>query len=336
MHRSFGVRDLSEGAIMIVITMMIIICSVYIPGFMMLGLLAASVPAACLAMRRNIITAGIAVIACTLLSIFVTHSIIGAVEIALLMILPGIAAGICFRKHTDFFLALMLVCACVIAGMMFSIFILNIMTEGNGISGIIEESSAMVEQAIKNVISNTYVGIQNISSEKLSESVGEIVTQIKEMILFYFPCGIFIVAVVIAYLQLMLCAFIIRRTHSGFPTIVPFNRMKAPKSMCYITAGLFLLSLFMSQDNVIDATLMNLNVILYFIIGICGFSLVDNQIARKIPGGIFRVMIYLGAIMLGGALIGLLLNGLILLGMMDSMLDFRKLGKAGEDYAGKK
>lgn len=336
MQNNFGIKDLTEGAMLTALTMGIIICAAYIPGFMIVGMVASSVPMACLVIRRNIITSVISVIVCIALSIFITHSIVGAIEVACIMILPGFAAGVCFYKRTNFFVSLISVCSCVIAGMIFSIFMLNTATNGNGIKGIIEEVAAPFEQTLKNIISNTYNGIQKISTEELSEAVAEIITQIKEMILFYFPSAVLIIAVVFGYLQLMLCAFIVKKTRSGFPNIIPFNRMKAPKSMCYLTAVLFLMSLFMSQSSVVDAALMNVNIILYFIIGICGFSLIDDRVAQKIPGGIFRVMIYIGAVMLGGALIGFLLNGLILVGMLDSMIDFRKLGKAGENYADKK
>lgn len=335
MRRAFSIRDLTEGALMTALTMVVIISSAYIPGFTIIGMFAACVPIACLTMRRNFITAGIAVVVCAFLSIFITHSLVGTVELTLIMILPGFVTGICFYKRINFFTALSLVCGCVVAGMIFAIFMLNLLTNGEGLQGLLDESMLVFEQTIRTVISNAYSGMQKVSQEELMAVITEIEKQIKDTILLYFPSFVIIISLVIGYLQTMLSAFVIKRTRSGVPPIVPFQCMKAPKSMCYLTAILFLLSLFMSQDNVLDAALLNVNLILYFLIGICGFSFVDAKIAQKIPGGVFRIMVYVGAIMLGGALIGFLFNGLILLGILDSMMDFRRLGKAGKDYAGK-
>ncbi len=336
MRKAFGIRDLTEGALMVALTMVIIICSVYIPGFSMIGMLAACVPVACLSMRRNVVTAAVAVAVCSVCCVFITHSIGAAVELTLMMILPGMAAGVCFSKRANFFTALFSACFMVVLGMIYAILVWNAATDGQGILDALEESMTLFEQTLRTVVSNTYGGIQKLPPEEIAAAITQIIAQVKETVLFYFPSALLIFAMVLGYLQIMLCAFVIKRTRSGFPAVVPFNRMKAPKSMCYLTVVLFLLSLFMTRDSVVDAALMNVNTILYFIIGVCGFSFIDAKVAQKIPGGIFRVMIYVGAIMLGGALIGFLLNGLILLGMLDSMVDFRRLGKAGEDDAGEK
>lgn len=320
---------------MTALTLVIIAGALYIPGFYIFGIVTACVPIACLTLRRNPVTAGIAVLACALLSIFITRSVAGAIELSVMMVLPGFAAGICFSKRTNFFIALFSACLAVILGMVFAIFMLNLATDGSGIQGMLDEAISVTEQTLQSVLSNAYRGAQNVSQEELASAVSEITTRAKEMILLYFPSALLILSLVIGYLQTRLCIFVIKRTRSGFVQALPFSRMKAPKSMCYMCAALFLVSLFMTRASAVNAAFLNVNAVLYFILGVCGFSFIDFKVTHKIPGGIYRVMIYAGVFMLGGMLIGVLFNALILLGMMDSIVDFRKLGKAGKDYAGK-
>ena len=328
--QKLSIRDLAEGALLAAVTAVLALMTAYLPVFPLFGVFLTGAPMACLAVRRHTAASVIASAAVWGLCALLLGGVLNGTELFLLTVLPGLAAGICFRKHTGFFTLLAAVCASVLASFLFSFLVLKILTDGKGFEEIIGQSVDMAEQMLVQTLQNSS-RLRQIPQETISEAAAEIGSAMKSMIQFYLPTIILVMALVIGYVQVRLYAFFAERTRSGYPDILPFGRMKAPKSMCYLTAALFIMTLFLREGSVFDAALANVASILYFIIGVCGFSFLDAKLSAKLPAGPARFAVYVAAFMLMGMLAGLIWNLLILAGMVDSIFDFRKLGKAVDD-----
>lgn len=110
-----------------------------------------------------------------------------------------------------------------------------------------------------------------------------------------------------------------------------FNQLQMPKSTSFAMAVLFIISFFTGTSN-LSGAITNVIIVLSAFYMVCGISVTDAFLSKKISRPILKLIIYAIALC-GSAFIGIIIpffslpSALLLLGVIDSSLDFRRLRK---------
>ncbi len=316
-------RGLREGAMMVALTVILVLLTWYVPLFSIVGTFACAVPMACLAARNNPKTVVLALFSILIITALTIGSILSAISILLMSVLPGAVAGNCLGKDRPFFVALFATCVAVCIGWIAEIFVIDMFLSEQGIEGMIGEMTAQFSEIIGSITSKVPSEEMNgIDIEKLTTTM---VKLMEDTFRLYFPSMVIISSMVIGYIIIMFCAFVLKRTKTKDVKVVSFSRLKAPRSMSTVAVISYLFFIFMGSETTLGAVLANVVFVLYTIIGICGLSLLDNKLGKKIKSAVVRIIIYILVFTLGGVFLNLVLNGLVIAGILDSAYNFRHI-----------
>ncbi len=256
--------------------------------------------------------------------------IINAVTAVVLFVFPGMVAGYMFGTKQPFFSTLITTCAMVAAAWILEFAVLD---KFWGIS---------IEQLINNGVNSAAATISDVvmkmnQSGFLPEEVDpekfipEVIIATKGVIQTYFPAFIVVLSMLMGYITVRLSGFAIRKTKAATDIeIIPFSKMGAPRSMCYVLILAYLASLFSATGSQWWAIIANIVFVLSLILGICGLSLVDYMFSKKIRNVILRFLIYIGVVFTASFLLTIILDILVLVAVFDSTRDFRKIRNTEE------
>ncbi len=314
-------KGLREGAMMVALTVILVLLTWYVPMFSLIGTFACAVPMACLSARCGLRASVPAVVATLVISALFTGSIVSAVSIVLMSVLPGAIAGYFLGRRSPFFVTLFGTCAAVCVGWIAEILLLDVLVADGGIEKMFAEITGQFSEIMKTVT-------ESMESEGAAEAEKIIKTLTDAMgytFRLYFPSLVIISSMVIGYIIIMLCAFVIKRTKSKDVKVLPFSRLKAPKNMSTVAVIAYICYMLAGNESTFSAVLANVVLVLYAIIGICGLSLLDSKLGKKIKSGIARIIIYAVVFLFGGLFLSLILNALVIAGILDSAYNFRKI-----------
>ncbi len=316
---------------MIAVTVVLILMTWYVPFFSVIGMFICGVPMACLVARNGWKTTAIALVGVFAVTFLVTGSILSAVSMMLMSILPGAVAGVCLGKEINFFTTLLITCLAVCIGWLFEVFVIDNLIHGEGIDAMLNEMLSQFRQIFEATMANLPA---EMDSGELQKAVEETIEMMSYMFRLYFPSIVIVSSMIIGYVIVRFCSFFIKRLKIRDIYTVPFSMLKAPKSMCFAAVVLYLISIFGNKDGAFWAVSANVVLILYTIIGICGLSLLDNKLSKKIPKGGVRALIYAALFLLGGGLVAMAANLLVIVGIIDSSHNFRKISEGDQPFEG--
>ena len=327
-------KALREGAMMVALTVIFILISVYVPVLSFLGTLAAPVPMAALAARNGLRPVWIAVFAVFALTVFVTGgNILSAVSTVLMSVIPGAVCGYFLGKRAPFFNTLFATCIAVCVGWVFELLAIN-MFAGDGIDEMFtqfgEQIKAMSEAMLQSIPQSQLDALGVSSAAEMMDAVLEAVQYTVRV---YLPSFVIVSAMVTGYITLRISAFVIRRAKIAEVSVVKFSMMKAPKSMSVALLVFYVIHLFSTPGSLVWLVLANIVMVLYTIMSVCGLSFIDYKFKEKIRSAWARGAIYLVALLLASTFVSILSTVLIIIGILDSGRDFRKIG-ATENYGG--
>lgn len=316
-------RGLREGAMMVALTVILVLLTWYVPLFSIVGTFACAVPMACLAARNNLKTVILALVSILIITSLTIGSILSAISILFMSVLPGAVAGYYLGKRSSFFVALFATCIAVCIGWVAEIFIVDMFLAEKGIEGILGDFTAQFSEIIGSITSRIPAEEMNgVDIEKLTTTM---VQTMENTFRLYFPSMVIISSMVIGYIIIMFCAFILKRTKTKDVKIVSFSMLKAPRSMSTVAVIAYLFFILMGAETTFGAVLANAVFVLYTIVGICGLSLLDNKLGKKIKSAVVRIIIYILVFMFGGMFLSLILNALVIAGILDSAYNFRHI-----------
>ncbi len=321
-------RGLREGAMMVALTVILILLTWYVPLFSVVGTFACAVPIACLAARNNIKTVAIALVSILIITVLTIGSLLSAVSMLLMSVLPGAVAGFYLGKRSPFFTSLIATCIAVCIGWMFEIFLIDAFLSEQGINGVIGEITGSFTEIMTSLTNRLATEEMNgVDIEKLTKNLIETMEYTFRL---YFPSMVIISSMVIGYIIVMICSFVIKRTKIKDVEVVSFSSLKAPRSMSTVAVISYLIIMVMGAETTVGAVLANVVFVLYTIIGVCGLSLLDYKFRKKIKSAVVRIIIYVLIFMFGGVFLNFILNGLVIAGILDSAYNFRRIDNEKE------
>lgn len=318
-------KAVREGAMMIALTVILVLMTYYVPFFSMIGTFLCGVPMAALAVRNGLKAALPAVLGVLAVTAIVTGSFIAALSTVLISVVPGLAAGWCMGKEKPFFTTLAVCCLAVCAGFLIEFFVIDKVFTGQGAEAMIKESVDLFREILEKVIASG-----GDRAKALSEVMDEALAMAEYMIKLYFPAMVIAVSAVYGYVIMRLSAFILRRANIKKVYVVPFSRMKAPRSMANVAVLIYACSIFMKQDTLIWSVAANATAVLLGMVGVCGLSLVDYKLGLKLPKSGVRALIYAAVFFMGGFLFVIAAYILVFAGLFDSTRNYRQIDSQTE------
>ncbi len=322
-------KGLREGAMMVALTAVLILATRYVPFFGIICTFACGIPLAALAARNGFKVTIPAIIAVFGVTILVAGDFFTALSMVFMSVLPGGVAGYMLGKKHSFFTALFAVCVTICLGWLAELLVIELFLAG-GIDQMIAQSlngSRVILDNMIQTVTGSGVLPEGVSADEFADMLFD---ETEKIIRLYMPTFVIIMSMIEGYITMRLCGFVISRAKLAQVEIIPFSRIKAPNSMCTVALISYLVFIFSGTSTVFGSLLANLVFIMYTIIGVCGFSVVDFKLKEKIKSAWARSGIYFAMFIFGGVLMVYIILGLIVVGFLDSKRDFRKLGVAGE------
>lgn len=324
------VKALADGAVCTALTVLLLLIAVYVPPLAIFSVCIAGTPLIVLGVRHG---AGISSIACvaSILVLFVlTGDFLSALLLGIVDLLPGVVIGYAIFEKAKFKTIAFSAAGAVMFGLMLQLMLLNASGGGNGIEKLVDGTLDNTKEILSGIISK--LPSAGEQGKEVLAVLNSVFDQMREMIFLYLPSFVIGFSVVLGYVVYMLGIYILHRLRICRVDYIPFNRLHASRSMCYVAMVLFLVASFSNDSTIYTAALKNMVGLLYAFIGLSGFSLIDYKLAEKLPSGYVRTMIYIAAFFVGYMMMGLIIQALILLGMVDGMFNFRCLSEAGENH----
>ena len=317
-------KALREGAMMVALTAVLILATRFVPFFSIIGTFACGIPLAALAARNGFKVTIPAIIAIFAVTVLITGDVLSAFSIILMSVLPGGVAGYTLGKKYSFFMALFATCITVCIGWLAELLVIDLFLAG-GIDEMLAQSlngtKAMLDALLQPMTETGVLG-GDVPADELAATLMQ---ETEKLIRLYMPSFIIVMSMVEGYIIMRLCGFVINRAKLASIEVVPFSQIKAPSGMSTVAVISYLLYIFSGTSTVFGPVLANLVFILYTIIGVCGFSVVDFKLKTNIKSAWARFGIYTAIFIFGGVFMLYIVLGLIIVGILDSKRDFRKL-----------
>ncbi len=327
-------KALREGAMMVALTIIFILISVYVPILSFLGTLAAPVPMAAFAARNGLKPVWIAVAAVFALTVFVTGgNIFSAVSTVLMSVIPGAVCGYFQGKRALFFNALIGTTVAVAIGWVFELLVINVFA-GSGIDEMIAQAGEQFKAISTSMLQNIpKAQLESLGVASYEAFANELIETFEYTIKVYFPSFVIISAAITGYMILRISAFVIRRTKIAEVLVVKFSMMKAPRSMSTALLVFYIIHLLVTPGSLIWLVLANIVIILYAILSVCGLSFIDYKFKKKVRSAWVRGAIYFVALLMLSTFSSVISTALIIIAVLDSGRDFRNIGVT-ENYGG--
>ncbi len=319
------VRVVADAAMGAALCTLLYVISIYVPFISPFASFVCSAPLMYLACKRGSFAAISAFAVSTAALFIITGNILSAVLYATAYALPGMVFGICAAHNRKFYVTVAATAAAVLVGTMLELIIIN--GGGDGLKSMMEQITSAMGETMNNVLSAGELP-EGIDAQRL---VSQMLTSAVDTFMLLLPAIIIISSVIFAYAISMFGVFFLNRLRVKKISYVKFSMMKAPRSLCFTTAVLFLLCRLWGDGGVMLAASQNLLIVLEGAIAVCGFSFIDWAFARKISSGYIRALIYCAIFFMGFIFVPLIINILIFIGYIDGFGHFRVSGKNGDD-----
>lgn len=185
---------------------------------------------------------------------------------------------------------------------------------------------------IDKIINSTFESIGTACNSTPGLSAGELqmlsklIGTVKDMYVVLIPSMVVLFCLSCSYVLLMLSKGIFalfKRDVSGFGR---FCDLKMPKSALFVATVTYILSIIFGGKQIGHAFL-NFSSIILSVTTVCGLSVLDYKLRKKIRFSVVRVILYFVLIVILSLIFGDGTGVFMFVGMFDSVFDFRKLGK---------
>lgn len=181
---------------------------------------------------------------------------------------------------------------------------------------------AMINDSFADIMV-VYSSVPGISDQDIG-AVNQAMTYFKNIYTVLLPAIVILSNLFWVYIIMMISkgAFaLFGRDVSGF---AKFCDLKMPKSALVLSVISYILFMIFKNQQ-IGYAFLNFSLIIFMICSVCGLSVIDYAIRKKVKISVLRVLIYILALCTLTVLTGIGGTVPIFVGMMDAVFDFRKM-----------
>ncbi|MBR5152731.1 MAG: DUF2232 domain-containing protein [Clostridia bacterium] len=323
--------QLAHGAVSATLTVVLMMVARFVSGFSVITVLLTGLPIAFLGTRHGTRISALTAIVSVLVLALVTGDILSTLLLGALHLLPGLGIGYALSHRKGYYGALLYGSTGVLAGLLLQILALNFLNGGNGfaqlISGTLQETEAMMQQLISRMDGN--------NAQEMMATAENVLKVAEQQFMLYLPTMLIAISAVLGYATVAVALFMLKRLKIKRVSYLRFSELIAPRSVCYLSVLLSIFAMMQREITVFAAGILNLSMLLELFLAVCGLSLIDAKLEKKISAGVARGGVYLAVFLVGYLFLGMLFRVLSLLGMIDGLFGFR-YGKKGENHGEEK
>ena len=307
---------------------LVVFAACIIPILLPVAIICAGVFTALVTVKYGKVYGGVSAIVSWFALFFILGGWQSACELTLVCILPGLAVGACARESRSVYASTLAAGVIMLLALMLS---LTFAAWASGADGIWSFVSAGIDGWKQSLISSFSMIETGGDTAAVTEMLNSAFDGMKKVLGVYIPSILLIVSLITGYIQSRVQFSMLKKLGLRTLNIKKFSEFKVPKSMCYIAAFGFILRMISGSDGVFSSAMANLVLVLYFLIAVSGFSLVDFKLKAVVPVGGVRVLIYVFAAVIGNVLMSFVYSFMVMLGMIDGVLNFRHISGVGEN-----
>lgn len=181
-----------------------------------------------------------------------------------------------------------------------------------------------IDYAVNGIFDDIMAGYNTVSgiSKDEIQAVSNIIAMVKELYFTLMPTIVITLGLVWAYVILMIFkgAFaLFRKDVSGFWRFCDF---KMPRTAIFLAVISYLLSIVFDAEQ-IGYAFLNFASIIFIITSVCGLSVIDYGVRKKIRISVLRALIYIIIFGVLTVFMGIGTSLLTFVGMFDSVFDIR-------------
>ena len=308
-----------NGAMMSALTVIFMLMSLYVPFFSVIGMFLSGLPLAVLYIKEGLKPTLCAAFVSLCILFAFTGSILGIISMLLAYGVPGIVAGVCIKKKYNLYYSVIYTGCAFLVGILAEYMIINIFMGG------LDKMFAEIFESVKSSmleIGKTLSTGENKFDEK---TINQAMSLMKETIRLYLPSMLIIASLISGYLMFSFYGWMLKKLRLTRISVPSFSMLRAPRGMVRVTLILYIISIFISDKSAFRAIVLNVVYVLYAILGICGLSLIDFKLSKRISKGAVRILIYFIILLFGGFLMPIIINICVIAGFLDSSANYRKI-----------
>lgn len=259
----------------------------------------------------------------TILSIV---SIIMTIAVIPIMILT-------FRGKLQFLQGVLLSSGAMLLSFVASVLEFNMKMGQNIIDITINEGFAQVKETFDTFsVEQLQKMLGNVSVEQVTAFRGDLTNTLASLLDMYrllFPAIMILTLLAFSFVAFMLVKLILeffKFDVSKFPMFCEFKISKT--TMIALLISLIGTSAY--PIYTVSAAFLNIAVVIIGVMIVCGFSLFDFQVRKKVDNSWVRMLVYVAIIVVGFSLFSIMMYSLVFAAILDSFIDFRKLSPKEE------
>ncbi len=337
LFKGFNQKKFSELMIFTVSIVVLAIAGYYFSGLITIFMFMDIILLTILGIRSNAKILILCSVISSVIVLMITGEVLFAINLLISVTIPGLAASYGFKKKWHFRELFLLIASAYL----FSL--LAVINIGTYIEGVNQVHKLIIDPAreiftsfyhdFKDkilILENSGIDTGRLDLIKRYINVNDLMYMFKLII----PGIMIISSAFWGYITLMSIKAILKRRGYSMENLPEFHEMRVSRGTILIFITTFILLLFVKHLKVY-AALVNINVILYFVFLVVGFSVVDFFFRKTRIPGIIRIIIYIPVFLIL-LLVGLILpflhpfSVLIIIAVADSTFDLRKL-RSGEE-----
>lgn len=318
-NRSYNTHAIVEAGLITAIIVVIMLFSVYVPIFSMLGTFILPIPVTVLYIRQNWKVTLTAVFVSGII-IAMTYNPISALTASVLFGSTGITLGYCIRHEKKFsFTIILLAIASAAATMLDAVVYVNLIDK-KGLMGVINENIKIINGSMDTV--NSLYLKMGVSQAQLAQLKQIFAIFTPDFILKLIPAMLIIASFFSAYFNYIITKSILKKLRYEMKQEVTFTNIYINNRIGTFLVVLVIIGLLLNRYNMSSGgyVLNSSTIVLQIALLTDGVSLAAYYLRNK-----FRMPKAFTVIILTIIIFSQASNLLVIAGLIDMVLDFRKL-----------
>ncbi|WP_123054915.1 YybS family protein [Clostridium sp. JN-1] len=318
-NRNYNTKAIVEAGLITSLVVILMLMSVYIPIFSLIGIFILPIPITVLFIRQNYKVTIVSVVISAII-IGMVFNPISAVSSSILFGLTGITLGYLIKNDKSISTIILFLAAAFAAAMIVDFGIYISLIDKRGLVGFVNDIAAQFKDSM-NMVKQMYSKM-GVSSEQLA-SLDQVSSMFNtKYIMSIIPALIVMISVTFSYLNYTITKKILKKLRYNVKSIAPFSELYVSAKTGSLIGIVLVIGLFLKRNNIAlgDSIAISSQYILQLVLLLDGFALAAYYLKNKFK--MSKTFTFIIILLTGFSQIAVVY---MLAGLSDIFFDFRKI-----------
>lgn len=318
-NRNYNTKAIVEAGLITSLVVILMLISVYVPIFSLIGILILPIPITVLFIRQDYKVTIVSVVISAII-ISMVFNPISAVSSSILFGLTGITLGYLIKSDKSISTIILFLAAAFAVAMIVDFGIYISLIDKRGLVGFVNNIAAQFKDSM-NMVKQMYLKM-GVSSEQLA-SMDQIASMFNaKYIMNVIPVLIIISSVTFSYLNYIITKAILKKLRYDVKSIKPFSEFYVSAKTGSLIGIVLVIGLFLKRNNIAlgDSIAISSQYILQLVLLLDGFALAAYYLKNKFK--MSKTFTFIIILLTGFSQIAVVY---MLAGLSDIFFDFRKI-----------